>query len=264
MDGEPVTAEATGATFVPRTTDDPASAAARVLDAVAERGKTDDTAPAIVAGMRIAPKDDGFHVSDMRDVATLPDDALFATRDGETLSRADAEKLVRSAIALRDRPGTALHDALVESGIPVEDLAAAPEAALRDMYDRLRERMPVDRSPTPAQDVQPTPEPAARAANAPPDQATARTDAGAQPSQPRTAGADAGVESRTGLDPARDREVERARVVAAERPDTPLDNGADVADALRAADEAVTQAQSQGDGIRAAIACFLRFGASAS
>jgi len=99
--------------------------------------------------------------------------------------------------------------------------------------------------------------------SATPDTRTASTPEGAGRPQQRAAGADAGDEQRTGLDPARAGEVERAREASANRPDEVLDDGTTVADALRAADQEVTQAETQGKAIEAAVACFLRFGAAA-
>jgi hypothetical protein len=68
---------------------------------------------------------------------------------------------------------------------------------------------------------------------------------------------------RNGLDPARDGEVALAREIVAEHPDEVLDDGTTIADAMRSADEQYAEAVKQGDGIQAAIACFLRFGADA-
>lgn len=71
------------------------------------------------------------------------------------------------------------------------------------------------------------------------------------------------ADQRNGLDPARDGEVALAREIVAENPAEVLDDGTTVADAMRAADEQYAEAVKQGDGIQAAIACFLRFGADA-
>lgn len=77
-----------------------------------------------------------------------------------------------------------------------------------------------------------------------------------------TSGNDA-ADQRNGLDPARDGEVALAREIVAENPAEALDDGTTIADAMRAADEQYAEAVKQGDGIQAAIACFLRFGADA-
>jgi hypothetical protein len=77
-----------------------------------------------------------------------------------------------------------------------------------------------------------------------------------------TAGNDA-TNQRNGLDPARDGEVALAREIVAEHPAEVLGDGTTIADAMRSADEKYAEAVKQGDGIQAAIACFLRFGAGA-
>lgn len=96
-----------------------------------------------------------------------------------------------------------------------------------------------------------------------PDTRTASAPEGAGRPQQGAAGADAGAEQRAGLDPARAGEVDRAREAAANDPDAVLDDGTTVADALRAADQEVTQAETQAEAIQAAVACALRFGAAA-
>jgi diguanylate cyclase (GGDEF)-like protein len=77
-----------------------------------------------------------------------------------------------------------------------------------------------------------------------------------------TPGNDA-TNQRNGLDPARDGEVALAREIVAEHPAEVLGDGTTIADAMRSADEKYAEAVKQGDGIQAAIACFLRFGAGA-
>jgi hypothetical protein len=86
---------------------------------------------------------------------------------------------------------------------------------------------------------------------------------GAATAQPRSGAPNDQGQSGARLDPARDGEVARAREAAAQSPDLILDDGQTVAEALRAADEDVTQAEQTGSAIRAAVACFLRFGADA-
>lgn len=84
--------------------------------------------------------------------------------------------------------------------------------------------------------------------------------------RPKPGNPDANPEAqpRTGLDPARDAEVELARQSVEEAPDLVLEDGTTAADAMRAADHEVTQAEKTGSGIQAAIACFLRFGEDAA
>ena len=75
--------------------------------------------------------------------------------------------------------------------------------------------------------------------------------------------ADPDAQSRASLDPARDAEVDLARRSVEETPDLVLEDGTTAADAMRAADDEVSQAEKTGSGIQAAIACFLRFGEDA-
>ena len=86
-------------------------------------------------------------------------------------------------------------------------------------------------------------------------------DAGARPAERGTASANDQSQSATRLDPARDGEVERARQAVEQYPDEKLSDGTTAAEAMRAADEEVTQAVKTGEAVKAAIACFLRFGA---
>jgi len=102
-----------------------------------------------------------------------------------------------------------------------------------------------------------------RAADAQAIEGAARADAGAEPAQQGRSAQDAAAGSGARLDPARDGEVTRSREVVAQSPDLILDDGQTAAQALRAADEDVTQAEQTGSAIRAAVACFLRFGAEA-
>lgn len=88
-------------------------------------------------------------------------------------------------------------------------------------------------------------------------------DEGTAAAQPRSGAPNDQGQSGSRLDPARDGEVARAREAAAQSPDLILDDGQTVAQALRAADEDVAQAEQTGSAIRAAVACFLRFGAEA-
>ncbi|NII73905.1 hypothetical protein FHW84_002478 [Dyella sp. SG562] len=74
------------------------------------------------------------------------------------------------------------------------------------------------------------------------------------------ANGDAAAKSQAGLDPARVADVERARTIAEQSPDVQLDDGTTAADAMRAADDEVRQAEQTGSAIQAAVACFLRFG----
>lgn len=71
---------------------------------------------------------------------------------------------------------------------------------------------------------------------------------------------DTAAKSQAGLDPARVADVERARTIAEQSPDVKLDDGTTAADAMRAADDEVHQAEQTGSAIQAAVACFLRFG----
>jgi hypothetical protein len=86
---------------------------------------------------------------------------------------------------------------------------------------------------------------------------------GARRAEPGSPRADSEAQPRTGLDPARDAEVALARQSVAESPDLVLEDGTTAAEALRAADDEVAQAEKTGSGIQAAIACFLRFGEDA-
>lgn len=88
--------------------------------------------------------------------------------------------------------------------------------------------------------------------------------AGAEPAQQGAARTDAEGQPRTGLDPARVGEVDRARAAAAAHPDAVLADGTTAAEALRSADHEVQEAQTQGEAIAAAVACFLRFGSEAA
>jgi diguanylate cyclase (GGDEF)-like protein len=90
-----------------------------------------------------------------------------------------------------------------------------------------------------------------------------RADGSAGPAQPRNTAANGAPDDGTRLDPARDGDVALARQIAQENPDLVLDDGTTAADALRAADLDVQEAQRQAEGIGAAVACFLRFGADA-
>lgn len=84
--------------------------------------------------------------------------------------------------------------------------------------------------------------------------------------RPKPGNPDANPEAqpRTGLDSARDAEVELARQSVEEDPGLVLEDGTTAADAMRAADDEVTKAEKTGSGIQAAIACFLRFGEDAA
>lgn len=84
--------------------------------------------------------------------------------------------------------------------------------------------------------------------------------------RPESGNPDANPEAqpRTGLDPARDAEVAVARQSVEEKPNLVLEDGTTAAEAMRAADDEVTQAERTGSGIQAAIACFLRFGEDAA
>ncbi|HXD37993.1 MAG TPA: diguanylate cyclase [Rhodanobacter sp.] len=135
----------------------------------------------------------------------------------------------------------------------------------RRSADRGRDGAPVDRrGQTPGEDRAGQPGRVAYrdAAEAPPA-GTDATRASAEPAQQGTPAADGAGQSRTGLDPARAGEVDRARQAVEANPDADVGDGVTAADALRAADEEVHQAESQGEAIQAAIACFLRFGAEA-
>lgn len=135
----------------------------------------------------------------------------------------------------------------------------------RRAADRGRDGAPVDRrgqAPSEDRTGQPgrvTPRDAAEATHPRADAARAS----AEPAQPGTPAADRTGQPRTGLDPARAGEVDRARQAVEANPDADVGDGVTAADALRAADEEVHQAESQGEAIQAAIACFLRFGAQA-
>lgn len=91
----------------------------------------------------------------------------------------------------------------------------------------------------------------------------AGADAGAGSAQRGNPSGNDSANQRNGLDPARDGEVALAREIVAENPSEVLDDGTTIADAMRSADEQYAEAVKQGDGIQAAIACFLRFGADA-
>lgn len=136
----------------------------------------------------------------------------------------------------------------------------------RRSADRGRDGAPVDRrgqTPGEARTGQPgrvTPRDAAEA----PTPGTDAARAGAEPAQQGTSRSDAAGQPGAGLDPARAGEVDRARAAAAAHPDAVLADGATAADALRSADHDVEQAQTQGEAIAAAVACFLRFGSDAA
>ncbi|WP_395119628.1 diguanylate cyclase [Rhodanobacter sp. FW102-FHT14D06] len=136
----------------------------------------------------------------------------------------------------------------------------------RRSADRGRDGAPVDRrgqTPGEARTGQPgrvTPRDAAEA----PTPGTDAARAGAEPAQQGTSRSDAAGQPGAGLDPARAGEVDRARAAAAAHPDAVLADGATAADALRSADHDVEQAQTQGEAIAAAVACFLRFGSEAA
>ncbi len=96
------------------------------------------------------------------------------------------------------------------------------------------------------------------------DATTAAGEAGAD-RRPGEAGrnnavGDQASNAEAGLDPARTADVERARAIAEQFPDVKLDDGTTAADAMRAADEEVSQSMKTGEAIKAAVACFMRFG----
>lgn len=133
---------------------------------------------------------------------------------------------------------------------------AVQRPSLRGGRGQPSEEHPAGRSPqglSGPRDVVQAPPPgtdAARAGAEPAHQGTPRTDAEGQP--------------RTGLDPARVGEVDRARAAAAAHPDAVLADGTTAAEALRSADHEVQEAQTQGEAIAAAVACFLRLGSEAA
>ena len=136
----------------------------------------------------------------------------------------------------------------------------------RRAADRGRDGAPVDRrgqAPGEARTGQAGRVAFRDAAEAPPP-GTDAARAGAEPAQQGTPRTDAEGQPRTGLDPARVGEVDRARAAAAAHPDAVLADGTTVADALRSADHEVQEAQTQGEAIAAAVACFLRFGSEAA
>lgn len=135
----------------------------------------------------------------------------------------------------------------------------------RRSADRGRDGAPVDRRGQTSSETR-TGQPERVASRGIAEAPLAGTDAaraGAEPAQQGTPAADGAGQSRTGLDPARAGEVDRARQAVEANPDADVGDGTTVADAMRAADEEVHQAETQGEAIRAAIACFLRFGAEA-
>lgn len=75
---------------------------AAFLDELGNRRTTGDSPAGFIAGIRVQDNGDHFRVMDMRDVAALPDDALFVSPDGETLDRGGVEELLASALSLRD------------------------------------------------------------------------------------------------------------------------------------------------------------------
>lgn len=97
-----------------------------------------------------------------------------------------------------------------------------------------------------------------------PDQTAAAGEAAANrragEARGENAGRDAAAQPGAGLDPARAADVERARAVAEQSPDVTLDDGAKAGEAMRAADDDVQQSIKTGEAIKAAVACFLRFG----
>ncbi len=136
----------------------------------------------------------------------------------------------------------------------------------RRAADRGRDGAPVDRrgqAPSEARTGQAGRVAFRDAAEAPPP-GTDAARAGAEPAQQGAARTDTEGQPRAGLDPARVGEVDRARAAAAAHPDAVLADGTTAAEALRSADHEVQEAQTQGEAIAAAVACFLRLGSEAA
>lgn len=137
--------------------------------------------------------------------------------------------------------------------------SAAPRSASEQNAGRMApgagERAPESRHGAPGQEV--------AAADVPDAQTSAGTNSKngrAGQARPREALPDASAEQRAGLDSARAADVDRARSIVQAYPEAVLDDGTTAAEALRAADDDVQQAQKTGEAIQAAVACFLRFG----
>lgn len=181
-------------------------------------------------------------------IATVRENAFIRAKYG-----IDPEQYQK---ALADGIDAARTKARAEGDIPA-DIDTTP-------YDDLGQRKLLQghgETPTAGGDTVGVPsEGSAGATDASPADRSTGTHAGVDEAQQGDPARDGATDARDAHDPLRADDVARARQVLADRASETLDEGGTIADAMRAADEDVQAANRQSDGIKAAVACFLRFG----